>query len=601
MFLNKNKKIIKYIFISSLICIFIFFTYYRKVLPSEMFTVGTECEYLDVEWYQVLDNGTHIPIELPCDIDAKKNELLTITTILPENIYEEAVLAFRTSKQDITILIDNEIRDEYCTQDTRVFGKNSVSVYLFVPLTSEDSGKELTVHFKTNSTYTGVMRDIYYGEMFGIWYKIIQENAFGLFSAFIMLLLSSATIIISVYMRFRTKQKNSLQYLGWSVLLISLWLIFQSPLRQLFFSNISLASTMTHFCLMLVILPITVFCNGVQKDRYNKIYIPIAWCSIINFFVCTILLVTSLYEYGELQYSTITLYALTCITLVITIILDWKKGYLKEYKLIAYGFIVLVLTAIFQVLSSHNTDTVMKGNIICIGFLFLLIMTFISTILEHIKHEIENVSLKQEINEKTLKVETLTYQAMLTLAHAIDAKDTYTQGHSLRVAEYSRMIASRLGKDEQTQTEIYFMGLLHDIGKIGIRDDIINKPGKLTDEEFDIIKSHPTIGYEILTSMTEVSNIQYGARWHHERYDGTGYPDGKSGKDIPEYARIIAIADSYDAMTSKRSYRKPLSQEKVREEIVNGKGTQFDPEFADIMIQIIDEDKNYEFRQQDSY
>ncbi len=329
------------------------------------------------------------------------------------------------------------------------------------------------------------------------------------------------------------------------------------------------------------------------------IYVPIAWISIINFIVCTILLVSGIYEYGELQYSTISIYVITAITLIITIFLDWRKGYLKEYKLISYGFICLALTAIIQCISSLSTLTILKGNIICAGVMFLLIMATISTILEVIKHEKENVNLKQEVTEKNLKVEALTYQAMLTLAHTIDAKDKYTRGHSLRVADYSRMIAERLGKDEQTQTEIYFMGLLHDIGKIGIRDDIINNPGKLTNDEFSIIKSHPTIGYEILKSMTEVKNIQYGARWHHEWYDGSGYPDGKRGEEIPEYARIIAIADSYDAMTSKRSYREPLTQDKVRLELVNGKGSQFDPALADIMIKIIDEDKDYDLRQKD--
>ena len=143
------------------------------------------------------------------------------------------------------------------------------------------------------------------------------------------------------------------------------------------------------------------------------------------------------------------------------------------------------------------------------------------------------------------------------------------------------------------------MGLLHDIGKIGIKDEIINKPGKLTDEEFAMIKSHPAIGYDILKNMTEVENIEYGARWHHERYDGTGYPDGIKGEEIPEYARMIAVADAYDAMASNRSYRGAMPQEVIREEIVKGKGRQFDPVFADIMVQLIDEDVNYDMRQKD--
>lgn len=181
-----------------------------------------------------------------------------------------------------------------------------------------------------------------------------------------------------------------------------------------------------------------------------------------------------------------------------------------------------------------------------------------------------------------------------TLAEAIDAKDTYTHGHSSRVADYSREIARRTGYGEPAQNEIYMMALLHDVGKIGVPDAVINKPGRLDDAEFEQIKEHPGKGAKILGGMQELVK---GARWHHERYDGRGYPDGLKGLEIPEEARIIAVADAYDAMTSNRSYRRGMEQSKVREQFEKGKGTQFDPRFADIMIHMIDEDKEYRMRE----
>ena len=183
-----------------------------------------------------------------------------------------------------------------------------------------------------------------------------------------------------------------------------------------------------------------------------------------------------------------------------------------------------------------------------------------------------------------------------TLAAAIDAKDKYTNGHSGRVAEYSVEIARRYGYSEKRLDELYIMGLLHDVGKIGISDAVINKPGKLTKEEYEIIKTHPLIGAQILAKASQMSSMARAARWHHEHYDGTGYPEGLMGSEIPEEARIIAVADAYDAMTSRRSYRDILQQDEVRREIEDGKGTQFDPTFADIMLRIIDEDKNYDLR-----
>ena len=172
-----------------------------------------------------------------------------------------------------------------------------------------------------------------------------------------------------------------------------------------------------------------------------------------------------------------------------------------------------------------------------------------------------------------------------------------TKGHSIRVAEYSREIARRIGLSEKAQDDIYMIGLLHDVGKIGVPDAIINKPAKLTDEEYAIIKQHPSMGAEILKNITEFPKLGTGARWHHERYDGKGYPDGISSEEIPMEARIIAIADAYDAMSSRRSYRDVLPQDQVRGEVEKGKGTQFDPVYAEIMLAMIDEDTDYQMRE----
>ena len=195
------------------------------------------------------------------------------------------------------------------------------------------------------------------------------------------------------------------------------------------------------------------------------------------------------------------------------------------------------------------------------------------------------------------KLDRMNLQVVSALATAIDAKDTYTNGHSSRVAEYSRMIAERAGYSKTEQDEVYMMGLLHDVGKIGVPDEVINKRAKLSDEEFELIKKHPIIGSEILERIKERPKLATGARWHHERYGGGGYPDGISGEAIPEEARIIAVADAYDAMTSNRSYRDVMPQDKVRSEIENGIGTQFDPQFAEIMIKMIDEDTKYTMRE----
>ena len=191
----------------------------------------------------------------------------------------------------------------------------------------------------------------------------------------------------------------------------------------------------------------------------------------------------------------------------------------------------------------------------------------------------------------------LTTDMIKALVKTIDAKDPYTIGHSIRVAEYSKLLAEQVYTDPDTIHNIYNIALLHDIGKIGIPDSIINKPGKLTKEEYDVIKGHTLTGAQILSEITAVPELIYGAKYHHERYDGKGYPCGLKGEEIPEIAALIAIADAYDAMTSNRSYRKLLSQETVKEEIINGLGTQFHPKWGKLMLKLIEKDTSYTMHQ----
>ncbi|MBR5116180.1 MAG: response regulator [Lachnospiraceae bacterium] len=212
--------------------------------------------------------------------------------------------------------------------------------------------------------------------------------------------------------------------------------------------------------------------------------------------------------------------------------------------------------------------------------------------LDHFQKDLAN-----EVEKKTRENKKLFLHVVSSLAAAIDAKDTYTNGHSSRVAQYAQEIAMRAGIPDEQLENIYMTGLLHDVGKIGVPDAVINKPAKLTDEEYEIIRNHPVLGARILGNIKEMPLLQSGARWHHERYDGKGYPDGLAGEDIPETARIIAVADSYDAMTSYRSYRNPLPQGIVKDEIEKGMGTQFDPAYAKIMLEMIEEDTEYTMRE----
>ena len=268
----------------------------------------------------------------------------------------------------------------------------------------------------------------------------------------------------------------------------------------------------------------------------------------------------------------------------------------KKSQLITMVLAIMIAAVLFFLQMLYFDDVLITFFIASIGILvvYLSLETPEHERLVQATHELKEAKARETM---LAAQERLSKEVMLALSKAVDAKDHYTNGHSERVAEYAREIAKRMGKSEKEQDEIYELGLLHDIGKIGISEEIINKKGRLTDEEFDEIKKHTIIGWDILKTISEIPWLSKGARWHHERYDGKCYPDGLSGEDIPEEARIICVADCYDAMTSKRSYSEPRKQSEARAEIVRCSGTQFDPAIAKHLLEMIDEDEEYNLRE----
>lgn len=192
-----------------------------------------------------------------------------------------------------------------------------------------------------------------------------------------------------------------------------------------------------------------------------------------------------------------------------------------------------------------------------------------------------------ELKDTYGKLERSYMESIQTLRYTVEAKDSYTRGHSDRVSEYSVLIGQHLGLSDNELKVLQVGGLFHDIGKIGVPDSILLKDTKLSDDEYSEIKNHPSIGGHILSTASIFQNIVPVVKHHHERYDGNGYPGKLVGENIPRFARIAAIADTFDAMTSKRTYRDALSMDVVKSEIERCKGTQFDPELTNVFLDIL--------------
>ena len=330
-----------------------------------------------------------------------------------------------------------------------------------------------------------------------------------------------------------------------------------------------------------------------QKDMEKK-RILVVDDSIINLKIVEAVLKNDyqlkLVQSGEEALAYLTNYAVDLVLL--DIMMPDKDGYevFEEIKKLDnnQNVPVIFLTA------DSDADTEIKG--LEMGAVDFIRKPFVPAVMVNRIQRILQLdeltkNLEGKVIEKTNQIKQLSFEIIATIASMIEAKDSYTKGHSLRVAEYSGLLAQGLGWSDAAVQNLKYIALLYDIGKVGVPDNVLNKPGKLTEAEYNIIKSHTTIGGEILKDIETIEYVDSGAKYHHERYDGKGYPCGLLGKQIPDVARIIGIADAYDAMSSKRIYRDSLAPYRIRQELENGRGTQFDPEYLDVFLQLFDEGK----------
>lgn len=245
------------------------------------------------------------------------------------------------------------------------------------------------------------------------------------------------------------------------------------------------------------------------------------------------------------------------------------------------------------ILMTNQKDTASELRGLQAGAMDFVSFPFEPSILKtRIDHIVELTILRRKqatkIERQREQIDHLSLQSVITIAHTVDTKSRYASKHSVRVALYCKEIARRMGYSEKKIDELYYVALLHDIGKIGIEDSILNKASELTPEEYDSVKQHVSIGAEIVHNTNFIPGVEEGVRYHHEWYDGSGY-FGKKGEEIPLAARIIAVADAYEAMSADRAYRHHLSKEQAVEELKQGKGTQFDPHIVDAFLELLQE------------
>ena len=335
-----------------------------------------------------------------------------------------------------------------------------------------------------------------------------------------------------------------------------------------------LVTTIFNFGMVILSWIVVKKVNDEAKKRYRLMIFTVLICTDVAF---------SHYQFA------VTL-AIFVVPIVISILYeDWELTLFTTAISVA-GTLVGIIARSLD--SGYNKDIGPEGAIaLSLPISVMIFARLINKTLQERRDEVRDAVIRAEKSRANEEKMALSFKMLETLAGTIDAKDKYTNGHSMRVAIYSTILAEKLGWNESQIEKLRYEALLHDIGKIGVPDSILNKPSKLSDMEFDLIKSHTLVGSDILKNMVAVPNATEVARHHHERFDGRGYPTGISGTEIPLNARIVCIADSFDAMSSDRIYRKALSKEIIREELIKGRGTQFDPNLLDVFLELFDAHK----------
>ncbi len=551
-------------------------------------------------------------IVLPSKIACERGDVIRLENTLPSFVSDGMRIFVRSAMQEARIFVDGELRESYDSDALEYVGDYIPSAYIVVDLKEQDAGK--TIYMELTVRGIGLLNEVVLGYGNNAWFPILSRNILVTATTIVAIIVGILAVVIYLILRRTIKNGKAILYLGQSMVLIGLWVLSESEIRQLLFQRPSYSVFFAYMLIELITGFVAFYFDEIQKHKYSKAYTLIEILVFGQAGINIILHMTGIAEfYKTLVFSHIWMIA-GILVAISTVIYDIKTKRIKEYIISAWGMLLFLIFGLSEIIGYYYKRNYRIGAYMCVGLVLLLVVTIAQVLSDEMKKirttlEMERfqAELERKVEEQTVelrlqqeKTNKMYIRTITALSDAVDAKDRYTSGHSKRVAKYAWMIADRMGKSKEEQAKIYQAGLLHDIGKIRVPAEIINKPGKLTDEEYNIIKIHPVTGYRILESISDDGFIAMAAKFHHERYDGRGYPNGLIGERIPEVARILGVADAYDAMASNRSYRDALPQSIVREEIEKGKGTQFDPYIADIMLQMMDEDTEYTMKQTES-
>ena len=395
-----RQKAINLIFAVLLVIVGLYFAFGEIFLPSERLDRESVCSRYTGEWVRVLEGRRKESVAIPGKCKADRNETVVVETVLPMDIESGRYLCFRSAKQDMKFYVDGQIRKEYSTKESRLFGRLSAVAYVFVNIREGDAGKTLRVEMSTDSSYTGVLYTVYYGNPMGMWKYLFKQTGLELIVAFVTLILSMIALIGSVTLWICYGRRVPLFYLGWGILVGAVWLITNSSLRQLIFPNLSTINDITFLMIMLLALPFLLYMDEVQKHRYGRAYRILEWIVIVNFLLCTMLHIMEICDFTDTIKYVSAFCIISILLMVGTILLDVVRGRVAEYRFVAIGMFGVCVAAFVQILFYFHRSDLFNGVILALGLIFLLGFSTISTVHEIMDMEREKQQALQASDAK---------------------------------------------------------------------------------------------------------------------------------------------------------------------------------------------------------
>ena len=540
----------------------------------------------DVDFFWVKDDGSRESVNLPDKLSVRLGETVVLEGTLPDTFQESAIIV-RASQQDMRIYIAGKLRVDYNTRNSRPLGSQSASRYVVCKTGAEDAGKTIRIETCSEATdYVGLVNQVYACDLYEFWRYIFGIYGSDALAGGIIILIGLLTACISIMLSISFKSRFDLEFVGWVIFMAGVWLLCESKVRQLLAPNASVVSDLCFLTVMVAPYPFLIYVNEIQEHRYCKYYQIMEGVLLTNFFAQLLLQVLDIADYIDMFAVSQLVMGLAFALAIGTFLLDFKKKLLSEYKEICIGLMILMGTVVIEIVSTYMVS-MMVGYFLTVG-VFCFVCAGIWKTSRDIQKREKRIR-DQKMLDRIAQSEAMSMQMIQTLSGALEAKDTYRRGHSERVAKYAAILAEALGMTADEIYKLSYAASLHDIGKISVPDYIMNKPGKLTEEEYGIVKTHTIVGGDTLKKVELIDYTEQIARYHHERYDGQGYPEHLVGEQIPYEARIVALADAYDAMNSDRIYRDAYEKDVIRQEIEENLGRQFDPQMGNVFLKLLDE------------